>query len=755
MTLLDARVQGRVAPSIAGYETLGASYERAAEALAINDMADLRSWQMAVQRLADANLGGATLTAFLALSEAWPADRSPAALAAIGQSAATIGRHAGSAAARSVIAALPVAWRHLPEASDRSAVLASLESLAELAPDCLALVTGRLGALLDGAGPQGFDAWISGGLRACGHDRRQRRAYFALDSALSRRLFGLGQDADLARLDRRLAAGLTALFDVRAPIRPIKAVEDLPVPRRASFAGGLPRLPEAYPGLSGATTDAVYLAAVAHLGAHLRHSRARFAVAALKPVQIALVSLVEDARVEALALAEMPGLARLWRPFHHAPLKGETASALLQRLARGLFDPTLADDHGLVAKGRAMFAAARGRLGDPAISREIGSLLGNDLGQMRVQFNPRTHVVEPVYRDDMMGLWDFGDEAEAVMDDLALAVDAARPRRQDEETGRNRDQPAETDDRQRARPAAAAAVEDGVPVAHYPEWDHALGRRRPDWVTVLECPAPITPPAASGGSDPAVAARVAALARGAAIGRRLCRRGLREGDGLDLEACIAAAVARRAGLPPEERVFHRVMAGPRDLAVVLLLDLSESTADPGPDGRSLLQVECDAAAILAEAIEAAGDAIALHGFRSDGRDKVRAYRLKDFDEPMDVVIGARLAGLASGQSTRLGAAIRHAGTLLAPRRAFRRVLVVLTDGEPADIDVPDPAYLVEDARDAVQGLRRTGIDVFAFGIGHGPFRALGRIVGERRALRVPGVAALPARVMQLYVDLKK
>ena len=84
-----------------------------------------------------------------------------------------------------------------------------------------------------------------------------------------------------------------------------------------------------------------------------------------------------------------------------------TAPTLLARLARALFDPAYEDDDSFVAKGRPMFEGRISRLEDPAISREIGMLLGNDLGQMRIQFNAKTYVVEPVYRDDGLGLWDF------------------------------------------------------------------------------------------------------------------------------------------------------------------------------------------------------------------------------------------------------------------------------------------------------------------------------------------------------------
>ena len=141
---------------------------------------------------------------------------------------------------------------------------------------------------------------------------------------------------------------------------------------------------------------------------------------------MALIGLVEDARVETLAMRAFPGLRRLWAPFHVAGPSGViTAPTLLARLARALFDPQYADPDGFVEKGRALFAAENDRLDDVSVSRQIGGLLGNDLGQMRVQFNARTYVVEPVYRDDGLGLWDFGEQAQAQDDIVELTVDAA------------------------------------------------------------------------------------------------------------------------------------------------------------------------------------------------------------------------------------------------------------------------------------------------------------------------------------------
>lgn len=753
------KAQRRLTYLLSGYDDLEDAHQIARQALDEHaEGIDVDNWHEAVLALLEANLGASTMRAYFRLSENWPRDRAISDLVAIGRAAARIGRNAGGSAVRALFAELPGALWRLPSSTDLEKLLATFEQLGTSAPESLPLVASRLPRLLESVDAAGFEAWVLGGIRSCGTNILKRRSYFALDDPLSLHLLDIGgSGADFTRLERRIAVGLAAIFDKRPPLRALRPTPGMPPPRRVSLVGGLLRFPQGFPGVSGEAAESLYIAAAAHAGAHLTYSTARFPLGTLKPLQVALISLIEDARVEALALGQLPGLKRIFGRWHQAQPSGSTAPVLMARLARALLDPNHEDADAWVSKGRALFAAAQARLEDPAISREIGGLLGNDLGQMRVQFNARTYIVEPAYRDDNLALWDFGDQPDAPTETLELMVDSVRIERREEEDANPSDEAPQRTDKGRARPRDVTSLE-GIPVATYPEWDYALGHDRPGWTTILECEAPIPPEAAAGpgfAADDSVARRVSALARGASIGRRLCVRGRLEGDTLDIDACVAAAVARRAGLSPEARVFQTDVPGQRDLSVLLLLDLSESTADSTADGRSVLAIEREAATILAAAFEAAGDALAVHGFSSDGREKVRYLRLKDFAEPFDAVARARLAGLVSGHSTRLGAAVRHAGSYLARQRAFRRVLLILTDGEPSDIDVQDPVYLAEDARRAVLGLRKTGIDVFAFGLGSGSFRALDRMVGERRAPRVPRIETLPARVMHLYTELKK
>jgi nitric oxide reductase activation protein len=112
-----------------------------------------------------------------------------------------------------------------------------------------------------------------------------------------------------------------------------------------------------------------------------------------------------------------------------------------------------------------------------------------------------------------------------------------------------------------------------------------------------------------------------------------------------------------------------------------------------------------------------------------------------------------MAGLSGSLSTRIGAAIRHAGQELGRQIAHRRLLLIITDGEPWDIDVGDRRYLIEDARKAVMSLRHGGMDVFCVGLDSGGDNYLTRIFGRRNVLQVDRLERLPERLTMLYLRL--
>jgi Mg-chelatase subunit ChlD len=432
-------------------------------------------------------------------------------------------------------------------------------------------------------------------------------------------------------------------------------------------------------------------AAIAHAAGHLRFSTPAQAPGKLKAMGISVVSLIEDARIEHLMIQRFPGLRRTLLAAAQASYAAGVGapdgfSDLLARLHLGLLDPARADAGYWVDKGRRLFAAAADRLDDPEPFRRLGEVIAADLGQMRVRMNLHGEPVPYAYGDDHSFLWQHGKSS----DDSAQEIVQHSP----------------PPDAAPGEPQPAAAVE-AVPHV-YPEWHERLERLRPDWVTVRESRfvAPGEAPAGRTRPPPRVRQRQW-LDRSVRLRRQW------EGDDIDLDAAIEHLLDLRTGQTPDGGLHLRTGRGPRPRSLLVLVDLSVSSAERTADGTPVMDCIRAAATALVAAAAAAGDTVAVHGFCSDGRHAVDYVRIADFGEADAQAVDARLAALVPHHSTRLGAAIRHATELLGHTRTPRRQLVVLGDGVPYDIDVFEPGHLAADAREAVRAARRSGIEVAA------------------------------------------
>jgi nitric oxide reductase activation protein len=167
----------------------------------------------------------------------------------------------------------------------------------------------------------------------------------------------------------------------------------------------------------------------------------------------------------------------------------------------------------------------------------------------------------------------------------------------------------------------------------------------------------------------------------------------------------------------------------------------------------VLALAREATALVAHAIDELGDDFAIHGFDSNGRHEVEYYRFKDFDEPYGEVARARLAGMRGQLSTRMGTALRHAGRQLRGRRAAHRLVLLLTDGEPHDIDVHDKQYLVFDAKRAVEDQRQAGVATFCMSLDPRADQYVSRIFGARNYMVLDQLRRLPEKLPGLYLRL--
>jgi len=485
------------------------------------------------------------------------------------------------------------------------------------------------------------------------------------------------------------------------------------------------------------STNDLPLAVAAHAAAHLRFGGEPQPRKGLKPVQQALLGVLEDARVEWLALQELPGLRAVWWRSHAeaAALRGAGFEDLLARLSACLLDPAHEDPHAWVARVRRMFFEPDGQtlaLRRPAQVREAASLLGNDIGQMRLPFNARTYTVHARYRDDNTHLW--LPDASLPPSDTSLQADAAPP----------------TEDAPAASPEAARTEPDAV----HAEWDHRIRRYRPRWCSVYGGGAPSGPPAWPPGAlaqgQRQLAQRLAALG---GPWRRGSGRSA-EGDELHHAALIDSALDLRGLRTPDPRIHRRPWRPVPPLAVLLLLDASASTDRGDGLGADLLACMQRSAATAALALQHLGHRSSLWAFSSRGRHHVEMPCLKHWDEPLPAVSRLRGAG-----STRLGAALRHALHLCeadARRHSgWQRVVVVLTDGEPHDIDVHDPDYLGADLQRAAHEARALGVSVRALLFQPGTADVLNKALGRESVRSCTAPTRFTSALTHLLAALRR
>lgn len=228
-----------------------------------------------------------------------------------------------------------------------------------------------------------------------------------------------------------------------------------------------------------------------------------------------------------------------------------------------------------------------------------------------------------------------------------------------------------------------------------------------------------------------------------------------EGDDFDYRALLDYAVDKKAGLMPSDRLFIKRLKKVRDVAALLLVDVSRSTANAVDDrGTCVLDVEKQAIVLLCEALTVVGDRFAVAGFSGTGPLGVDYFRIKDLDAPFDEIVKGRIGAMAPQRSTRMGAAIRHATALLAPVPSRDRLIIILGDGFPNDLAYKGP-YAVEDTRRAVMEARTAAIHVKAITVNVSDNRQLDRLYGSNHHTRIGNVHDLPDKLVRVYSRLTR
>lgn len=594
----------------------------------------------------------------------------------------------------------------------------------------------RIPYLLSQLTCHGLRNWVDYGLRHYADHPDRQRDYFSLQSADSRAVLQRERHGTLfVDHERQLDLYLRALWQEHRPFVPYSdAFDALRRPMPYFDTLGV-RIPDVYDDRDGVAGIDRYRALLAHVAAHLRWSTALVADN-LSPFQRVAVETFEDCRVESLALRDYPGLRRIVLALHPKPVEDacdpERESCIRHRLAlfsRAVLDP----DHGYRNPDLLDFVArfhaelAQGESSTQAVADLAIAYIARTRRQQ--DLSSKVYFADTVvdYRDDNRHLWRYIEQG-------------------DEE---------ETFEERKPRPPEEIET---LPPRHYPEWDYQSKTYRPDWVSVYEGLHPSGDPAQIDvllDKHRMLAKRLKQILDLLKPQQYVRLRYQEEGSELDLDVAIRSLIDFRGGATPDSRINMSHRHDGRDIAVMLLLDLSQSL-NQVPEGcnQSILELSQEAVALLGWAIEHLGDEFAIAGFSSNTRHEVRYQHIKGYSEHWDDQVKARLAAMEAGYSTRMGAALRHAAHYLEARRAEKKLMLILTDGQPHDIDVTDERLLIEDTHKAVQELDRQGIYTYCINLDSHADEYVRDCFGNRFTV-IDRVERLPEQLPRLFMALTK
>jgi hypothetical protein len=653
--------------------------------------------------------------------------------------------------------AIPPFMQCLPEASRRLGTLEQMqhffEILEEMVEETTTSVHGhhkthssqgylellnQVPYLLNQLSLEGLKNWVEYGTRNYKTHPERQKDYFSLQSADSKAMLQRERHGTLYMdNERKLDMYLRGLWQDESYFVPYSLGFDelrKPIPYYDKL--GI-RVPDVYDDLNGVPGIDRYRITIAHIAAHRKWTQAIIADN-FSPFQRIAIEHLEDSRVEYLMLKEYPGMRKPLLALHPKPVEGdcdtEKESCIRHRLAM-LSRAILDENHGYknehVLEFVKQFYDAVDKDGGSTKAMEDIAILFTARTRLQSDQSPniRFENTEVDYRDDNRHMWIFieeGDEEEAFED--------------------NRD----------AKPEELE--HEGLPPRHYREWDYHTSTFKPDWVSLYES----MHPSGNASDIDAILDKHKALAK---LLKRILEtlkpqnyvrvRYQEDGSELDLDVAIRSLIDYKCGSQPDPRINMSHEHSGRDIAVMLLLDLSASLNEV-PDGsdQTILQLSQEAVSLLAWTIEQLGDKYAIAGFHSDTRHNVRYYHLKGYSEQFDDSVKGRLAAMDAGFSTRMGGAIRHASHYLEAQKSDKKLMLILTDGEPSDIDVDDEQYLISDTKKAIDELSSKGMHSYCISLDKKADDYIQDIFGSQYTV-IDHVDRLPEQLPKLFMSLTK
>lgn len=530
-------------------------------------------------------------------------------------------------------------------------------------------------------------------------------------------------------------------------------------------------LPKFYQAGSFKHAKDFYLSAALHCAAHIMFSKP-WDSKTLNNRQMVLIGIFEDARVEYLSQKHFKGISKIFdRQFLGFDQVVEGFNGIAYHLAYALRDSNYKSGHSLVDKASLAFhGLTDNQLLNSKSIYQLGLQVANEIGQLRISMNERTAFELFDYRDNNAVLWKNTKHISNEINEGGLLEENVGVKGFTFEVGQNGKRVAAynqnaTDihemvltsvDEESGHKLSSDLVDASESL--YPEWDYRIGRLKQDWCYVKETvfsKSTSDQPTTSLAAYDSLIHQLQKTILTYQFNRDKKRR-QPEGVELDLDALVSFKVEGLMGqTPTESNVYiEEIHNAQHSMALLVLLDLSESMNDCVFNTKtSLLDITSEALYVLSSLLSRLGHHYAVHGFSSNGRKEVKYTIFKDFSTNSESLHGNDVYDLTASYSTRLGAALRHAEQKMQNRLEQHKLIMVISDGKPSDIDVFDEDYLTEDARFALREAEQNGYHMFCLSLDSSGQDYVKRIFKKGHYEMLNHPEKLPEILTKLYLKL--
>lgn len=613
-------------------------------------------------------------------------------------------------------------------------------------------------ALRDRLSAAEVDLFVAQGARMRSADRKALLAYYACESKAAENVIrSITRECRLDDVSRQVAALVRAIVGYDIEIENLGALDSDDLIERGTTFVSLARwayLPASIRAFDTVEANrdwylllAVVVAAMISQGSLPRiHGepgvRSIADLAGPGTARQNLVVVVEYARIVEWIRREWPGARRLVDLGIRTDFSAEPAVGAPERLLEGLLEPR--PDIGPAHTELRRIVETSANVLDTI------DLLTDDIVKRYAELGRRRIRSFRFLPDFFYPAQVEAAPSESMVADLRSEADGARRRREGED--------AESGVSARSHDGDGRSTETGEETALdaaflYDEWDHVRGEYYERYCRLQE----IVPQAGDGSR---LAARVSEQAKRVrrvfeSIKPELARKEkhLEQGDEINADLLYDYLVDARHEPSPRVRFYERPRVQTRDLAVLILLDTSGSTSD-AHGSTTIIDLEKEATAILAEALDSLGDRFEIGGFTTRGPQNCEYLLFKSIDDAWDEQALRRLDRAHPANSTRMGVALRHAGWRMSSVEARQRLVIVITDGRPMDDRYsPETRYAQYDVRMACEENERRDIHTFAISTEENSFSDMEIMFPHHRFSILGDMRDLPSVLPRLYVRL--